>query len=578
MDSVLIANRGEIACRIARTARRMGLRVIAVHSPHDAGALHVASADEAVLLEHGYLDIEGLLQAARARNATAVHPGYGFLAENADFARACAGAGLTFVGPSPEAIAAMGHKRQARELMQRAGVPVLPETRDFPLMVKPSAGGGGKGMRLVQKAQDLEEALQAARREAQAAFGDDDLILERALPVARHVEVQVLGDRHGTLLALGERDCSIQRRHQKILEETPAPGLDPDLRSRMQEAALQAARAVQYVGAGTVEFLLEPDGRFWFLEMNTRLQVEHPVTEAVTGLDLVEWQFRVAAGERLPEAPAPRGHAIEARIYAEDPDRGFLPATGRLLRWRMPTQARVDSGVREGDVVTPHYDPLLAKVIVHDQDRAEALRRLRRALDEARIAGVVTNLPFLRRVARHPAYQDARLHIGFLQEHALPPEPTPESAWLAAAVHRGVPGWRNGVATPRPSRWTDGSRVVELSVTSSDSPPAAEVVPDGETLWVLAEGHVARLRELPLQGHEHDHDADREIRSPMPGAVRLVLVQAGDPVQKGQPLLKLEAMKMEHTLTAGFDGRVEALHCAVGDQVAADQVLARLTS
>lgn len=344
----------------------------------------------------------------------------------------------------------------------------------------------------------------------------------------------------------------------------------------MHEAAVLAARAVHYVGAGTVEFLLEPDGRFWFLEMNTRLQVEHPVTEAVTGLDLVEWQFRVAAGEPLPEAQEPRGHAIEARLYAEDPDRGFLPATGRLLRWHMPRHARVDAGVQEGDTLTPHYDPLLAKVIVHGCDRDEALRRLRRALDEARIAGVVTNLPFLRRLVRHPAYQEARLHIGFLQEHPLEPEPTPDSAFLAAALHRGIPGWRNGVTTPRPSRWTDGTRVVELSVTHDQT--GAEVVPDGDTLWVLAQGHVARLRELPLQGHEHEHDADREVRSPMPGAVRLVLVEPGDPVQKGQPLLKLEAMKMEHTLTAAFDGRVEALHCQEGEQVTADQVLVSLTS
>ena len=431
---ILIANRGEIACRVIRTARRLGIRCVAVYADADRGARHVRLADEARRIE-GYLDIDAIVAAARACGAEAIHPGYGFLSENEDFAAACGKAGVVFVGPTPEAIAAMGDKAAAKRLMEKAGVPLAPgyhgEAQDaarlekeaarigFPVIIKPSAGGGGKGMRIVSDKKDFLPSLEGARREAKAAFGDERVLIERYLERPRHIEVQVFGDSHGALVHLFERDCSVQRRHQKVLEEAPAPRFDK--RDEIGAAAVAAAKAIGYTGAGTVEFIAEQDGRFYFMEMNTRLQVEHPVTEMITGLDLVEWQLRVAAGEALPlsqEKIKSSGHAIEARIYAEDPQRDFLPATGKLLHLAFPAesaQVRIDAGVEAGDEITPWFDPMIAKLIVHGSDRADALARLRNALAEVQIAGVVTNVEFLRRLAASRAFTAAELDTGLIQ-------------------------------------------------------------------------------------------------------------------------------------------------------------------
>src|SRR5947209_715908 len=464
---ILIANRGEIACRVIRTARRLGIATVAVYSEVDRNALHVELADEAwpigpAPVHDSYLDIAAILDVARNSGAEAVHPGYGFLSENAEFAEACEAAGVVFIGPSAAAMRAMGSKAEAKELMQRYGAPLVPgyhgadqnparlldeaERIGFPVLIKASAGGGGRGMREVGSAAEFAAALAGAQREAEAAFGDGRVLLEKYLPRPRHIEVQIFADWHGNTVHLFERDCSIQRRHQKVLEEALAPGLDPEQRSAMSEAAVAAARAVGYVGAGTVEFIAE-DGHFYFIEMNTRLQVEHPVTEAVTGLDLVEWQFRVAAGEPLPICQQDlvlHGHAIEARLYAENPERGFLPQTGTLHGLRFPPSelARVDTGVRQGDAVTPFYDPMIAKIIAWGEDRAAAVGRLQRALVETAVLGLGTNLEFLSRVAAHPEFVSGMVDTGFIERHRaalVPPRrPAPDPVLAAAALFRLV--------------------------------------------------------------------------------------------------------------------------------------------
>jgi 3-methylcrotonyl-CoA carboxylase alpha subunit len=519
-DTVLIANRGEIACRILRTLRRLGVRGVAVHSDTDADAAHVAAADAAVAIgpapaAESYLNVAAIVAAAKKSGVQAVHPGYGFLAENADFAEACRAAGLVFVGPPPAAIRALGDKSAAKALMAEAGVPLVPgyhgaaqnparlaqaaEDLGFPVLVKAAAGGGGRGLRVVARREDLPEALAAARREAEAAFGDGRLLVEKYLERPRHIEVQVFADTLGNAVHLYERDCSLQRRHQKVIEESPAPGLPADARAAMGGAALAAARAAGYVGAGTVEFLWDGRG-FYFLEMNTRLQVEHPVTEMVTGFDLVEWQLRVAAGEALPARQddiAPRGHAIEVRLYAEDPERDFLPGTGRLLRLRLPPEnahLRIDSGVREGDMVSSHYDPLLAKLIVWDRDRDAAVRRLRNALAEVVIAGPANNVGFLSAVAAHRAFAAARVDTGFLARHRdelLPDRGAADDETLAlaalaellrrrdlarAAAHRSADphslwqatdGWRLNAPAESYLRLADGLRSIAVVARES---------------------------------------------------------------------------------------------------------------
>ena len=483
---LLIANRGEIACRIARTARRLGIRTIAVYSDADDGALHVRTADQAVRIgpasaAESYLRIDAILDAARRSGADAIHPGYGFLSENAGFAQACADAGLVFVGPPPDAIRAMGSKSAAKALMAAAGVPLTPGYHGieqdptllreeairlgFPVLIKASAGGGGKGMRRVDRAEDFAAALDSCRREAAAAFGDDRVLLERYVLQPRHIEIQVFADTHGNVVHLFERDCSVQRRHQKVLEEAPAPGMTTARRAAMGQAAVEATRAVGYVGAGTVEFIVAPDGSFFFMEMNTRLQVEHPVTEMITGLDLVEWQLRVAAGEPLPrtqEELAINGHAIEARLYAEDPARGFLPSTGRLVHLAFPEAApnlRVDAGVAEGDAISPFYDAMIAKLIVHGATRDVALRRMQQALAACRIAGVTSNLDFLGRLVATPAFVSADLDTALIErEQAMlfaPEPPVTRAAWLAVAA--AVLAREAGTAAAATSPWDDRS-------------------------------------------------------------------------------------------------------------------------
>jgi 3-methylcrotonyl-CoA carboxylase alpha subunit len=644
---LLVANRGEIACRIIRTARAMGLRVIAVHSEADADALHVHLADESHLLgpapaSESYLRVDAVLAAARASGADAIHPGYGFLAERADFAEACAAAGVRFVGPPPAALRALGDKREARALMRRAGVPVLPgddgvdgdlaaaaAAIGFPVLVKAAAGGGGRGMRVVADPGDLPAALESCEREAAAAFGDGRLLVERFVERARHVEVQVVADAHGGAVHLFERDCSVQRRLQKVIEEAPAPAVDDDMSRAMTDVALVAARAAGYVGAGTVEMLLEPDGAFWFMEMNARLQVEHPVTEAITGLDLVEWQLRVAAGEPLPrrqEDIRRSGHAVEARLYAEDPARDLLPAAGRLRALRLPAGfpgVRVDTGIRAGDEVTLHYDPLLAKVIAHGADRAEAVRRLAAALSACELAGVATNLPLLRAVLARPEVARGPVDTGFLARHAaelLPPAgPAPERAVALAALAlllaaepeaAGRPGgwrdprspwasrlgWRLGGGGEQPVRLRDGPRELELRVRYPaggleillpSGPVRASGRLDGERLeadldgvrlrttvsvdrdevLVVLDGRAHRLTLVDPAAGELEGAAAGGLSAPMPGQVRDVRVAPGDRVRRGAPLVILEAMKMELTVAAPVDGRVTEVRCRPGERV-----------
>ena len=530
---LLVANRGEIAVRIFRTCRELGIATVAVAAPDDAGALHARAAGETVPIA-SYLHSEEHIRAALATGADAIHPGYGFLAENADFAEAVEAAGLVFVGPSPEALRAGGDKRAAKRIAREAGVPVLedgnPADIGFPLLVKAAAGGGGRGMRVVRSAAGLDDALDAARREAKAAFGDDTVYCERYLERPRHVEIQLLADGRGGALALGERDCSVQRRHQKVLEESPSPALDGELRARMGDAALAFAQAVGYRSAGTAEFVL--DGReFAFLELNGRIQVEHPVTELVTGLDLVAAQLELAEGSSLPDPPEPAGHAVEARLYAEDP-RSFLPQTGVLERLRLPESVRVDGGVEEGDAVGLAYDPLLAKLVAHGGTRGEALDRLAAALDATEVEGVVTNLPFLRWLIAHPLVRAGETTTAFLVENP----PLSERRPLA------VRPWRGGFRLNLP-----------------DPPPHSP--PDEAAAAGLHHGPGARQSALT---------------APMPGTVIRVLVAEGEHVEPRQPLVVLEAMKMETPLVAPYDATVKAVHVAEGDQVAGGAVLVEL--
>ncbi len=657
-DAVLIANRGEIACRIIRTLKRLGIRAIAVYSDADRDALHVAQAAEAIRIgpaaaSESYLRADAILDAATRAGARAIHPGYGFLAENAAFARACRHAGLTFVGPSPEAIEAMGAKDQAKAAAAAADVPLIPGYQGgrqdqaglleaarelgFPVLLKAVAGGGGKGMRVVARADDFGAALEGARREALAAFGDDRMLLERYLEAPRHIEVQVFGDHHGNVVHLFERDCSVQRRHQKVLEEAPAPALNPEQRTALGAAAVRLTTAIGYANAGTVEFLLDERGTFYFMEMNTRLQVEHPVTEMVTGLDLVEWQLRVAADEPLPLAQQQitlSGHAIEARLYAEDPARGFLPSIGTLAHLRLPAAdraLRIETGVAAGDRVSPFYDPMLAKIVAWGPDRAAALRRLRAALDATEVVGPATNLEFLARVLRHDAFQDGAVTTGFIQANAdalLAPAPPPDDRalaiaclWLlcrqrrqtAAAAAAGpdphspwhrIDGWRLNDVGHQTLRLRVGDQAVaidaqadsagwRLRVGARELRGSAELADDGGLeveldgeRWragVVALGHqlhlftplgrfqVQRIDPLAIAAAE-DEQGD-VLTAPMPGKIVRQLIAAGDRVGRGAPLLVLEAMKMEHTIVAPGDGRIAALRYAEGDQVEEGAVL-----
>ncbi len=641
IDSILIANRGEIACRIIRACRNLGIRAIALYSDADSHARHVHEADEAVHIgpapsADSYLAIEKIIAAAQRTAAHAIHPGFGFLAENAQFAYAVRAAGLIFIGPHPSAIEAMGSKRAAKEIALSLGIPTLPGYNDadqsdprltdeaarigVPLMVKAAAGGGGKGMRLVDDLAQLPAALSAARREALQAFGSSDLILERDLVAPRHIEIQVLGDPTGTILHLGERECSIQRRHQKIIEEAPA--VAPELRARMGADAVRAAQAVGYVSAGTVEFLVDAAGQHYFLEMNTRLQVEHPVTELVTGIDLVEWQIRIADGEALPfrqEDIVLRGHAVEARIYAENPANDFLPVTGDIALWQPPDGVRVDSGLNAQDSVSIHYDPMLVKLIAHGETRAIANRKLAHALQNTVLLGIPNNIRFLIDILRHPAYHDGDLSTGFLQQHFSgwqPPAADVALALITAAVLARPDSanyWRTNPNRPEivrfaldgaptevfiaPLRWQAGVFTVRIAdsdrastvIPQSITPTSITLVIDGhrrtlryaaaaDRLWLHTPSGVVTLDLLPLLPvPKPTADSGGSLRAPMPGAVTAVLVEVGQQVEKGQPLLKLEAMKMEHTITAAGAGLVEEIYYRPGDTVDADAQLIRIT-
>ena len=655
-SKILIANRGEIAVRVARTARRMGIQTVAVFSDADRDAMHVAACDEAHYIggsapRDSYLRGDKVLEVAKLTGAQAIHPGYGFLSENAAFARLCADVGIVFIGPPPAAIEAMGLKAESKRLMETAKVPLVPgyhgadqnealllseaKRIGFPVLIKASAGGGGKGMKVADSESDFVASLASAKREAKNSFGDDNVLIERYLQRPRHIEIQVFADELGHCVYLFERDCSLQRRHQKVIEEAPAPGMTEARRRQMGEAAVAAAKAVGYVGAGTVEFIAEHDfttsGRFYFMEMNTRLQVEHPVTEMITGLDLVEWQLRVASGERLPKLQDElriNGHAFEARVYAENPRNQFLPATGPIKLLRTPAlsaDVRVDTGVREGDAITPHYDPMIAKLIVHGENREQALQRLALALDEYAVVGFSNNVEFLQRVARHPAFAAGDIDTGFIARHAgdlLPPLPAPSATALAAcalvewsalrdasrAVARiaGEPSspWATADAfwPNQPDSGVDfdysqghahfGVAVVPqgtgflLRLPGSAACAAAQVDAERITFTLTEVQRSARVlrtgmhRVVLLAGERYEFDAvDRyappeadeghggHLTAPMPGSVVSVLVSVGDVVAKGQPLIIMEAMKMEHTIVAPLDGVVEAIYFAAKEQV-----------
>ncbi len=643
---ILIANRGEIACRIARTARDLGLRTVAVFSDADADAPHVGTADEAVRIgpapaRDSYLNVDAILVAAKRSGADAVHPGYGFLSENAAFAKACEDAGLVFVGPTPAAIEAMGNKAKAKRSMTAAGITCVPgyggdqadailavEARriGFPLMIKAAAGGGGRGMRLVRGPGELTDALATARSEARNAFGSDELILERAIADARHIEIQIFADVHGNAIHLGERDCSIQRRHQKVIEEAPSPAVSPELRAKMGEAAIAAARAIRYRGAGTVEFLLDASENFYFLEMNTRLQVEHPVTEAITGLDLVAWQLRVAAGEVLPRQHEIcfEGHAIEARLYAEDPYEGFLPRSGTILAWRPATAAgvRVDHGLRSGQPVSPFYDPLLAKVIGWGRTREEARRRLVAALEDTIVLGIDSNRMFLASVLAHPAFVAGAAATTFIDAHfraGLAERPTPDDSMLALAAallfeasatqqDTVLANWSSTGALAWPMRLSAGGAqfVIEVtpvgrgrfSIARGQRRIAIDIVDRGagelrfaadglqrrahfafagDVLHLDVAGTIAAFRESALEsGRTPDRRAGSQLLAPMNGAVVAVLAKAGDNVKKGQRIVIVEAMKMQHEIVAERDGIVARIHVKEGDQVTTRQLLGEL--
>ncbi len=643
---LLIANRGEIACRIIRTCRRLGVHTIAVHSEADRNALHVRLADEAVDIgaapaRESYLNVTAVLDAARTTHADAIHPGYGFLSENAAFAEACEAAGIIFVGPPAAAIRAMGLKHEAKAIVSAAGVPVMPgymgdeqaparlakeaEHIGFPLLVKAVAGGGGKGMRVVRVAAELAEAITGARGEAENAFGDGRLMLEKFLERPRHIEVQVFGDRHGGCIHLFERECSVQRRYQKIIEESPSPFIDAAMREAMTAAAVRAARAVDYVNAGTIEFIVGNDGRFYFMEMNTRLQVEHPVTEQVTGLDLVEWQLAIAAGGRLPlaqEAVRQRGHAIEARIYSEDPRRGFLPSVGRIERFLRPGEDaswRVDSGIEDGDEISVHYDPMIAKVIATGTDRASAIAALRQKLDRTAVVGVANNLPLLRAIAAHPQFAAGDVDTGFVDRElaVLTAEraPAPEALLLAAFFALGADaragdaspwgqgdGWRAGgpalraigLRLPAFHRLRAGRIGETVEVEDGGQRFTGRVTAAGGDRYRVDAGRGERALELiragrllQIVGEEADEillapawpfersaeDADAHPASPLPGRVVEVRVQAGDVVARGDVLAVVEGMKMQHAIRAGRAGRVESVLARAGELVEAETVL-----
>ncbi|NIF90467.1 MULTISPECIES: acetyl/propionyl/methylcrotonyl-CoA carboxylase subunit alpha [Burkholderia] len=666
-DKILIANRGEIACRVAATCRRLGIASVAVYSDADARAKHVEACDQAVPIggaaaADSYLRYERIIEAARATGAQAIHPGYGFLSENEDFAEACAAAGIVFIGPPVAAIAAMGSKAAAKALMHEAGVPLVPgyhgddqdpallhreaDAIGYPVLLKASAGGGGKGMRVVERSADFPAALASCQREAASSFGNDRVLIEKYLQRPRHVEVQVFGDTLGNIVYLFDRDCSVQRRHQKVLEEAPAPGLSDAQRRAMGDAAVAAARAVGYVGAGTVEFIVTGE-QFYFMEMNTRLQVEHPVTEMISGLDLVEWQLRAASGEPLPlrqDQLRVNGHAIEARLYAENPARGFLPSTGTLRHLRLPqgaeftigTAVRVDSGVREGDAITPFYDPMIAKLIVHGADRAEALKRMARALRDCEAVGLSTNVAFLQRIVASEPFATADLDTGLIERNhetlfaARPLAPVAVALACAAllaregataAADRGKGGigsmtaqaaspwgalgnWRlNGDYRRKldwqlPERdtalavryehgarggaslaigedealafsWASGATPLDLVVTIGGERGAGRVVADGDNFHVFVDGTAESfVWENPLaHAGDAEHGGGR-LTAPMPGKVIAVLVEAGQKVEAGAPLIVMEAMKMEHTIGAPSAGVVAEVLYAVGDQVA----------
>ncbi len=621
-QKILIANRGEIACRIVRTARAMGIGTVAVYSDADAHGAHVAAADEAVRIgpapaRESYLRADAILAAAKAAGAEAIHPGYGFLSENANFAEACAAAGIVFVGPPASAIRAMGLKDRAKALMEKAGVPVVPgyhgaDQTDatlkgqaaeigYPVLIKAAAGGGGKGMRRVDVAEDFEAALESARREAKSAFGDDRVLIEKYVSQPRHVEVQVFADSHGHVLHLLERDCSLQRRHQKVIEEAPAPGMTAEMRAQLGAVAVKAAQAVGYVGAGTVEFIADASqdlrmDRIWFMEMNTRLQVEHPVTEAITGLDLVEWQLRVAAGEALPMRQSdirPHGHAVEVRLYAEDPASGFLPSTGVLERLVLPGGVRVDAGVREGDAVTAFYDPMIAKVIAYDTTRAGAAAKLADALTRVEIAGLRTNNAFLIRILRHPDFVAGDIDTGFIARHLeeLAAQAPPDGVLAAAAQYvigehsadDGGDPWSKGDSF----RLAGAARQIMDFVVDGKHRAAAIPAPSqtfATHVLRLANGDLAAMANgetFVLRVHDPLHDGEAEgegaerILAPMPGKIIHVHVQAGQSVRRGDPLVVLEAMKMEHTLAAPRDTVIAAVEAALGDQITEGSVLVR---
>jgi 3-methylcrotonyl-CoA carboxylase alpha subunit len=644
-NKLLIANRGEIAARVISTARAMGLRTVAVYSEADRGAMHVGLADEAVLLgparaRDSYLSVNSVIDAARQTGAEAVHPGYGFLSENAEFAQACRDAGLVFVGPTAEMMTAMGSKSGSKALMEKAGVPLVPgyhgEAQDdatlaraadrigFPVLVKASAGGGGRGMRVVGSVAELAGAITSAKREAKAAFGDDRMLIEKYVQKPRHIEVQVIGDSHGNLLSLFERECTLQRRHQKVIEEAPSPTLNAAQREAVSAAARKAAKAVDYVGAGTIEFV--SDGKdVFFIEMNTRLQVEHPVTELITGIDLVEWQLRVAFGEKLPltqDQVTLNGHAIEARVYAENPAKNFMPSVGRIRTWRMPEATdglRIDAGYREGDNVSPYYDAMLAKMIAWAPDRESAVVRLNRGLEESDVRGIVTNIPFLSRLVTHPAVGANAIDTGFIERELTaltagpgaagdlefcvavaailadeqtaassePPSPWRMSGWMPVGRRQRVFVFRGGTGPEQkvtlrygigPTTLTVGERDIAFAMSVGEA-SSFDLTLDGVKSRVafVIEGHELYLRtrngrfELhwvdPFGGETEEQVGEDKIVAPLPGTVVALLAKEGDTLEKGAPILTLEVMKMEQTLRAPFAGVLKSIRCKVGDIV-----------